>query len=119
MIYFVIVDMEEDTQTPLLLGIPFLNTAKAVIDVHEGMISFKIGEEKITFHVNRGLKYPSNEESIFRIDIVEDLVQNELQTTANERPLDSILGDRDSTLEADDIEPNSFSLRAINNPCEP
>jgi hypothetical protein len=63
------------------------------------MISFKIGEEKITLHVNRALKYPSDEESIFRIDVVEDLVQKELQTTAKERPLDNILGDRDSALE--------------------
>jgi hypothetical protein len=92
-------DMEEYTQTSLLLGRPFLNMAKAVIDVHKGMISFKIGEEKITFHVNRALKYPYDEESIFRIDVVEDFVQKELQTTTNERPLDSILRDRDSTLE--------------------
>jgi hypothetical protein len=61
----VIVDMEENTQTPLLLGRPFFNTARAVIDVHKGMIFFKIGEEKINFYVNRAIKYPSNEKSIF------------------------------------------------------
>jgi hypothetical protein len=52
--------MEENTQTPLLLGRSFLNTARAVINVHEGRIFFKICEEKITFNVNWSLKYPSN-----------------------------------------------------------
>jgi hypothetical protein len=46
---FIIVDMENDTQTPLLLGRPFLNTVRAVIDVHEGRISFKIGEKRSFF----------------------------------------------------------------------
>jgi hypothetical protein len=74
---FVIVDMEEDTQTPLLLGRPFLNTARAIIDVHEGSISFKISEEKITFNVNRSLKYPSNEKLIYRAEIIDILIEKE------------------------------------------
>jgi hypothetical protein len=44
--------MEEDTQTHLLLGRPFLNTARAIIDVRKGIISFKMCEEKINFNVN-------------------------------------------------------------------
>ena len=76
---FVIVDMEEDANTPLLLGRPFLNTARAVIEVHEGTISFTIGEEKITFHVNKFMKYPSNDEHVFRVDLIEECVAEQLQ----------------------------------------
>jgi hypothetical protein len=109
---FVIVDMEEDAQTPLLLGRPFLNMAKAIIDVHEGMIFFKIGDDKITFQVDRAMKYPSNEKSIFRIDVVDTLVQKELQKAANERPLEKLLGDRDLTAQEEQNELIPISSRA-------
>jgi hypothetical protein len=56
-INFMIVDMDEDTQIPLLLGKLFLNVIKMVIDVHKGIIFFKIGEENITFYVNRTIKF--------------------------------------------------------------
>jgi hypothetical protein len=89
---FVIVEMEEDTHSPLLLGRPFLNTAKAIIDVNGGMITFQIGVENITFHVNRTLKYPSHEKrSIFRVDMIEDVVQEGLNTTFTESPMDQDL----------------------------
>jgi hypothetical protein len=104
---FMIVDMEDNTQTPLLLGRPFLNTARAVIDVHKEMISFKISEEKITFHVNRTMKYPSNEKSIFRIEIIDVLVNEEMQNDANERPLENIFENLDLTPEIEQIEPIS------------
>jgi Aspartyl protease len=92
---FVIIDVEEDVQTPLFLDRPFLNTTKAVIDVHEGMISFKIGDEKITFQINRVMKYLYNEKSIFKIDVIDALLQEELQRDTNERPLERLLDDRD------------------------
>jgi hypothetical protein len=106
---FVTVDMEEDAQTSLLLGRPFLNTAKTVIDIHEGMISFKIGDEKITFHVNRSMKYPSNEKSILRIGVVDALVQEELQRATNERPLEKLLGDQDLSAQDEQNEPIPIS----------
>ena len=35
---FVILDMDEDVNVPLILGRPFLATAKAIIDVHDGKL---------------------------------------------------------------------------------
>ena len=67
--------MKEDDQTPLLLGRPFLNTARAVIEVHEGKISFNIGDENITFQIGRSMKYPSYSDSICKADQIDELVQ--------------------------------------------
>ena len=39
---FVVLDMEIDKKVPLILGRPFLNTAKAHIDVGAGEIEFTI-----------------------------------------------------------------------------
>ncbi|XP_078168500.1 uncharacterized protein LOC144563001 [Carex rostrata] len=75
---FVVVDMDEDTHTPLLLGRPFLNTAKVVIYVHDGIITMNIGEEKLTFDIKRSMRYPSNDQSVFSVDILDRLIDEEL-----------------------------------------
>ncbi|GKF00364.1 DNA-directed DNA polymerase [Tanacetum coccineum] len=39
---FVVLEMDEDELVPIILGRPFLATARAVIDVHEGKLSLKV-----------------------------------------------------------------------------
>ncbi|KAI3773452.1 hypothetical protein L1987_47981 [Smallanthus sonchifolius] len=46
---FVILDMEVDEKFPLILGRPFLWTAKAMIDVFGGKLTLRVGDESITF----------------------------------------------------------------------
>ncbi len=46
---FVVMDMEEDVQVPIILGRPFLATAGACIDVKEGRLTFDICGERVTF----------------------------------------------------------------------
>jgi hypothetical protein len=43
---FVVIKMDEDPNTPLILGRPFLNTAGTQIDVREGKLTFEIGKKK-------------------------------------------------------------------------
>ncbi|KAD4888324.1 hypothetical protein E3N88_20397 [Mikania micrantha] len=55
---FVVMDMKVDTAVPIILGRPFLRTAKAIIDVYEGKLTFRVGGEsvclKISNYVNAG-----------------------------------------------------------------
>ena len=53
---FVILDYEQDKHYPLILGRPFLITSKTVIDVYEGNITLRVGEEKVDFVMNRLLR---------------------------------------------------------------
>ncbi|GJT62149.1 hypothetical protein Tco_1005682 [Tanacetum coccineum] len=46
---FIILDMPEDIKVPLILKIPFLSTAHAMIDVFKRNIILRVGEEKIIF----------------------------------------------------------------------
>ncbi|XP_052204333.1 uncharacterized protein LOC127809523 [Diospyros lotus] len=46
---FIILDMDEDMEIPIILGCPFLATAGAVIDVKNGRLTLKIGEEEVEF----------------------------------------------------------------------
>ena len=53
---FVVIDMEEDKQVPLLLGRPFLATGAALIDVKKGELTLKVGDEKVHLNMNQSLK---------------------------------------------------------------
>ncbi|GJT62773.1 retrovirus-related pol polyprotein from transposon TNT 1-94 [Tanacetum coccineum] len=48
-VYFIIQDMPEDIKVPLILGRPFLSTARAKIDVYKRKITLRVGEERIVF----------------------------------------------------------------------
>ncbi|KAK5838553.1 hypothetical protein PVK06_007284 [Gossypium arboreum] len=45
---FIVLDIEEDSNTPLILGRPFLATAKMIIDVGTGEFTLRVGDETIT-----------------------------------------------------------------------
>ncbi|GJT76110.1 hypothetical protein Tco_1042835 [Tanacetum coccineum] len=46
---FIILDMPEDIKVPLILGRPFLSTARSKIDVYKRKITLRVGEGKIIF----------------------------------------------------------------------
>ena len=58
---FVVMQMEEDTQVPLLLGRPFLATEAALIDVQKGELTLRVGDEAVHFNINRSLEHPTVE----------------------------------------------------------
>ncbi|XP_021982312.1 uncharacterized protein LOC110878308 [Helianthus annuus] len=50
---FVILDMEEDTEIPLILGRPFLATAWAMVDMSDGRLTLRLGDKEIKFEVRQ------------------------------------------------------------------
>ncbi|GJT40693.1 hypothetical protein Tco_0940558 [Tanacetum coccineum] len=46
---FIILDMPEDIKVPLILGRPFLSTARAKIDVYKRKITLRVREDEIIF----------------------------------------------------------------------
>jgi hypothetical protein len=71
---FIVIEMDEDLKTPLILGRPFLATGGTRINVREGRLTFEVGNEMVTFDVSRALKYPSNESNIYKIDIEQEMI---------------------------------------------
>ena len=49
-------DMEEESQVPLLLGRQFLATRATLIDVKKGELTRRVGEEIVHFKLNTSLK---------------------------------------------------------------
>ena len=58
---FVVMQMEEDPQVPLLLRRSFLATGDALIDVQKGELTLKVGDEAVQFNINRSLEHPNVE----------------------------------------------------------
>ena len=58
---FVVLDMEEDQDLPLILGRPFLATGRALIDVQRRELKLRVQGEEVTFNVLNAMKYPNEE----------------------------------------------------------
>ncbi|KAL2513313.1 Aspartic peptidase domain containing protein [Abeliophyllum distichum] len=73
---FIILDMYEDRDVPLILGRPFLATGRAVINVQKGELMLKLNDEHITFNVFKEIKFLSSPDSCFKIDAIEQKKTN-------------------------------------------
>ncbi|GKD85631.1 reverse transcriptase domain-containing protein [Tanacetum coccineum] len=58
---FVVVDFEADPRVPLILGRSFLRTDRALIDVYEGELILRNGDERLIFHVDKHAQKHVNE----------------------------------------------------------
>ncbi|XP_047256158.1 uncharacterized protein LOC124888917 [Capsicum annuum] len=72
---FIVLEMEENTEVPLILGRPFLATGRAIIDVHQGQLILRVDEERVIFDMQKIIKFPEDgpSSSCFHIDLVDDL----------------------------------------------
>ena len=77
---FVIMQMEEDTQVPLLLGMPFLATGAALIDVQKGELTLRVGDEAMHFNINRILEHPNVEADSCTVVRNNSLLNDELNS---------------------------------------
>ncbi|GJT71524.1 hypothetical protein Tco_1030810 [Tanacetum coccineum] len=79
-------DIEEDSKVPIILGRPFLAIAHAMIDVFNKKISLEVGEEKITFNIEKSMKFSTSaDDTCHSFDLVDltahDHVQDNLPRT--------------------------------------
>ena len=75
---FFVMQMEEDTQVPLLLGRPFLATGDAWINVQKGELTLRVGDEAVQFNINRSLEHPNVESDSCMVVRNTSLLNDEL-----------------------------------------
>ncbi|GJS47863.1 reverse transcriptase domain-containing protein [Tanacetum coccineum] len=69
---FVVADYVVNPRVPLILGIPFLRTARALIGVYGEELTLRVDDEAITFKVGQTLRYSYNDvELVKRIDVID------------------------------------------------
>ncbi|XP_050896361.1 uncharacterized protein LOC127103118 [Lathyrus oleraceus] len=72
---FVVMDIKEDDEIPILLGRPFLSIDGAIIDVKRGKMNFEVGDEKVEFILSKFLKAPAIDDSCYVIDIIDERIR--------------------------------------------
>ncbi|GKE24296.1 reverse transcriptase domain-containing protein [Tanacetum coccineum] len=82
---FVIVDHDVDPRVPLILGRPFLRTARALVDVYGEELTLRVGNEKLVFNVESTSKYPHKhrDESINQLDIIDTTCEDHFHEVLN------------------------------------
>ena len=79
---FYILNMEDSASpnpAPILLGRPFLKTARTKIDVHNGTLSMEFDGETVKFNIFEAMRYPNDQQSAFSIDILDVCTQEVLE----------------------------------------
>ncbi|KAM1310350.1 hypothetical protein ACFX2H_006922 [Malus domestica] len=79
---FYVLEMDESDHTPslpILLGRPFMKTARTKINVFNGTLSMEFDGEVVNFNLSDSIKYPSEDHSCFSIDIIDSLAQGYLE----------------------------------------
>ncbi|GJU98178.1 reverse transcriptase domain-containing protein [Tanacetum coccineum] len=111
---FVVVDYDVDPRVPLILGRPFLRTARALIDVHGEELTLRVNDEAITFNVRHTSRYSYryDDESVNQIDVIDvtceeyaqeggDFVLEEIEACLTSDSFTLVIDDADFVPEGD------------------
>ncbi|GJU79917.1 reverse transcriptase domain-containing protein [Tanacetum coccineum] len=71
---FTVVDFEADPRVPIILGRPFLRTAKALVDLYKEKLTLRVGNEQVVFYTDKSARNNSRDiQSIHCINIIDFL----------------------------------------------
>ena len=116
---FVIVDMEEDQEVPLILGRSFMKTAKALIDVDEGKLIVRIDDDEVKFNVFEALHYlEEDHHQCHMVDIVEQICEIGENQVIETSPLEKELIDAYSEAKEEEEQEIEESLEELEDPKE-
>ena len=90
---FIVLDMEEDKEIPIILGRPFLATGRAMIDVQRGELKLRVQEEEVKFNVFEAVRHPAESDTCFMAEMVEAIVSSQSGLTD---PLETSLVEKES-----------------------
>jgi hypothetical protein len=88
---FIVLDFEEDSNIPIILGRPFLATGRTLIDVQKGELTMRVQDQEVTFNVFKAMKFPREGEECFRVDVIDNVLENNIIDIIKEDPLEMIL----------------------------
>ncbi|GKD84527.1 DNA-directed DNA polymerase [Tanacetum coccineum] len=89
---FIILDMAEDSRVLIILGRPFLATARVMIDVFNKKIILRVGDDEVVFDVDQSIKRPTTkDDECYGIDDLDDAINEEAQELLANEEHDSFL----------------------------
>ena len=98
---FIVLDMEEDKEIPIILGRPFLATGRAMIDVQRGELKLRVQEDEVKFNLFEAVRHPAKSDTCFIVETVEAIVSSQSGLTD---PLEASLVQSDSEILGEEAE---------------
>ncbi|XP_074319935.1 uncharacterized protein LOC141656777 [Silene latifolia] len=68
---FIVMDMANKSQVPIILGRPFLHTAGVLIDVRDDSLKLRVVDDTIKFVLDNALKNPHLVASYYMLNVVD------------------------------------------------
>lgn len=66
--------MKEDEEFSIIIGKPFLGTAHALEDIHDSKLTLWVGDEDVTFGVNKkSINFEANNDVLFIGELDKDM----------------------------------------------
>ncbi|RDY03755.1 hypothetical protein CR513_12616, partial [Mucuna pruriens] len=96
---FYVLDMEDEIfgkDSTLILGRPFLMTARTKIDVHAGMLSMEFGDTLVQFNIFEAMKHCTEDHSLFGSDLIDELVEEYFKLDSHSEDIHNFVERTDS-----------------------
>ncbi|GKD75736.1 reverse transcriptase domain-containing protein, partial [Tanacetum coccineum] len=103
---FVILDMREDSKILIILGRPFLATARAIIDIFNKKITLRVGNEEVIFDVDQSIKRPpAKDDECYGINFLDTTIHSKTQELLEDDQLDSFMvSNLEESIDLSDLE---------------
>ena len=89
----VVLDMEEDEKAPLILGRPFLDTSRALIDIESRELILRVGDDKVQLSIYQNDKLKKKEnEGCMRVEAIPIHGVGSMKATTKETTVKSPSG---------------------------
>ncbi|XP_050908712.1 uncharacterized protein LOC127122415 [Lathyrus oleraceus] len=88
---FIILEMPKDEEIPLILGRPFLETGRCIIDIEEGTMTLKVYDEELKIDVRNTMQYKDDVGSSNTIEIIDQVIAQENDQHRPRSPLNRVL----------------------------
>ncbi|XP_050919457.1 uncharacterized protein LOC127137000 [Lathyrus oleraceus] len=88
---FVILEMPEDEEISLILGRPFLETGRCLINIEEGTMILKVYDEELKIDVKNTMKYKYDIGTSHTIEVLDQVTTYDSPLNAPQLPLERVL----------------------------
>ena len=72
---FVVMNIEEDPDIPIILGRPFMSTANCIVGMRKGKLELNVEDQKVSFDLLEAIKHPNDKKACFDLDKVDQEIE--------------------------------------------